>query len=106
MGGGGYCNHGFKQIFPDIFLAVSLHISILLYVRTSHSKGNGSSFKTQAFKYRTQNLVFSELPMKNPFIQVTVAQKLNRERKPCPSYAGVRLVVEFFLALQFSDFYT
>ena len=47
--GGGYCNHGLKKIFPDRFLAVSLHISIVLYVRTSHSKGNGSSFKTQAW---------------------------------------------------------
>jgi hypothetical protein len=45
-GGGGYYNHGLKQIFPGRFLAVSLHISILLYIRTSHSRGNVSSFKT------------------------------------------------------------
>jgi hypothetical protein len=36
-----------KRLFPRIFLAVSLHLSILLYIWTSHSKGNWSSFKTQ-----------------------------------------------------------
>ena len=35
------------QIFPCRFLAVSLHKSILLYIRTSHSRGNVSSLKTQ-----------------------------------------------------------
>ena len=44
--GGGYYNHGLKQIFPYRFLAVSLHISIVLYIRTSHAKGIISSFKT------------------------------------------------------------
>ena len=45
-GRGGYYNHGFKKIFPGRFLAVSLHISILLYIRTSHARGHISSFKT------------------------------------------------------------
>ena len=45
--GGGYCNHGLKKIFPGRFMAVSLHISSLLYIRTSHSRGNVFSFKTQ-----------------------------------------------------------
>ena len=44
---GGYYKHGFKKVFPGRYLAVSLHLSILLYIRTSHSKGNVSSFKTQ-----------------------------------------------------------
>jgi hypothetical protein len=44
---GGYFNHGLKRIFPGRFLAVSIHISILLYIRTSYPKGNVSSFKTQ-----------------------------------------------------------
>ena len=35
--GGGYYNHGLKQIFSYRFLAVSLHISIVLYIRTSHA---------------------------------------------------------------------
>ena len=45
MGGGGYYNHGMKNLFPDRFLAVSLHISILLYIRTFHSRGEVFSFK-------------------------------------------------------------
>ena len=45
--GGGYYNHGLKKLFPGRFLTVSLHISILLYIRTSDSRGNVSSFKTQ-----------------------------------------------------------
>ena len=44
--GGGYYNHGFKKIFPSRFLAVSLHISSVLYIRTYHAKGIDSSFKT------------------------------------------------------------
>ena len=44
--GGGYYNHGLKKIFSYRFLAVSLHISIVLYIRTSHAKGIISSFKT------------------------------------------------------------
>ena len=43
---GGYYDHGLKNIFPDRFLAVSFHISIVLYIRTSHAKGIVSSFKT------------------------------------------------------------
>jgi hypothetical protein len=52
-GGGGYYNQGLKKIFPGRFLALSLHISILLNSRTSNSRRNISSFKTQdlgAFK--------------------------------------------------------
>ena len=46
-----YCNHG--------FLAVSLHISIILYIRTSHSTGNASSFKTQALgAFKKSALIF------------------------------------------------
>ena len=44
--GGGYYDHGLNKIFPDRFLALSLHISIVLYIRTSHAKGIVSSFKT------------------------------------------------------------
>ena len=44
--GGGYYNHGLKQILSYIFLAVSLHISIVLYIRTFHAKGIISTFKT------------------------------------------------------------
>ena len=43
---GGYYDHGLKKIFPDRFLAVSLHISIEIYIRTFHVKGYASSFKT------------------------------------------------------------
>ena len=47
--GRGFYNQGWKTIFVGRFLAVSLHIShiIMLYIRTSHSKGQVSSFKTQ-----------------------------------------------------------
>jgi hypothetical protein len=44
--GGGYYDHSLKQIFPGRLLAVSLHISIVLYIRTYHAKGFDSSFKT------------------------------------------------------------
>ena len=37
---------GIKKLFPDRFLAVSLHISIEIYIRTFHVKGFASSFKT------------------------------------------------------------
>jgi hypothetical protein len=37
---------GLLYFKPGRFLAVSLHKSILLYIRTSHSRGNVSSFKT------------------------------------------------------------
>ena len=42
----GLCNNGLKKIFPDRFLAVSLQISIVVYIRTSHAKGFVSSIKT------------------------------------------------------------
>ena len=44
--GGGYYDRGLKNIFPDRFMVVSFHISIVLYIRTSHAKGIVSSFKT------------------------------------------------------------
>ena len=44
--GGGYYDHGLKKIFPDRFLPVSLQISIVVYIRTSHAKGFVSSIKT------------------------------------------------------------
>ena len=44
--GGGYYDHGLKNIFSNIFLAVSLQISIVVYIRTSHAKGCVSSIKT------------------------------------------------------------
>jgi hypothetical protein len=34
----GYYDHGLKKIFPGRFLAVPLHISIVLYIRASHAK--------------------------------------------------------------------
>ena len=43
---GGYYDHGLNKIFPGRFLAGSLHISIVLYIRTYHAKGIDSSFKT------------------------------------------------------------
>jgi hypothetical protein len=46
-GGGGYYNHRLKNILPGRFLAVSLLLSILLYIRTSHSTGKVSGFKIQ-----------------------------------------------------------
>ena len=48
--GGGYYDHGLKTIFFDRFLAVSLHISIEIYIRTFHAKGFVSSFKTLALR--------------------------------------------------------
>jgi hypothetical protein len=42
----GYCDHGLKNIFPDIFMVVSLHISLVLYISTSHAQGIVFSFKT------------------------------------------------------------
>ena len=66
MGGGAIMTTGLK-IFPDKFLAVSFHISSVLYIRTYHAKGIDSSFKTldlrafqklspKARKLRLQNL--------------------------------------------------
>ena len=55
--GGGYYDHGLKKLFPDRFLAVSLHISIKIYIRTFHVKGFASSFKTldlRAFQKSSQ----------------------------------------------------
>lgn len=43
-------DHGWKMIFFDRFFAVSLHISIEIYIRTFHSKGFVSSFKTLALR--------------------------------------------------------
>jgi hypothetical protein len=42
VGGPSNSNHRLNKIFPGKFWAVSLHISILFYIRTSHS-----SFKSQ-----------------------------------------------------------
>jgi hypothetical protein len=44
---GAFITKGQTKIFPDRFLAASLNIPVMLYIRTSHSKGNVSSFKTQ-----------------------------------------------------------
>ena len=44
--GGGYYDHGPEKIFPHRFLAVSLQISIVVYIKTSHAKGFVSSIKT------------------------------------------------------------
>jgi hypothetical protein len=46
----GYYYHWLKTIFSYRFLTVSLHISIVLYIRTSHAKEIISSFKTLYLK--------------------------------------------------------
>ena len=52
-----YYNHGLNKIFPGRFLAVSLHISILLYIRISHSRGQVSRFQLwRPFRNQTQKL--------------------------------------------------
>ena len=80
-GGGVYYDHGLKQIFPDRFLALSLHISIVLYIRTSHAKGIVSSFKTldlrafQKLSPKTQKNVVSKF----------IKEKLKKLRGPFTS---------------------
>ena len=69
--GGAIMTTGKKNIFPSSFLAVSLHISILLYIRTSHSRGNVSSFKT---------LDLGAFQKSNPKAQKSLASKFIKEK--------------------------
>jgi hypothetical protein len=57
-------------MFPGTFLAFSLHISILLNIRTSHSKENLFSLKTQ------DSVTFQK---SNPKSQKSSASKLIKE---------------------------
>ena len=96
--GVGYYNQGLNKIFSGRFLAVYLHISILLYIRTFHSRGKVSSFKTQDL------VAFSKL---NPKARKLSALKFIRKKmkklygplslEGCQMKPGAARAFNFFL---------